>query len=203
MAGREVAGAAAARGAHAVVADRDEDGAARIVKELASITSPELTGQAGVDIRSRESIRKVLGEAALAFGGIDILINTAAIYPSSSDGDIPDSMWATTMELNVTANYLLADEATKLFEEQGLHGNIVFTSSANAVAAKRGSEAYDVSKAALSHPHSRAGGEHGAQRARERNQSCHPGERIVHVSPRPGARLAEEVQYSFPGIVQR
>ena len=38
-----------------------------------------------------------------------------------------------------------------MFEEQGLHGNIVFTSSANAVVAKRGSEAYDVSKAALSH----------------------------------------------------
>jgi NAD(P)-dependent dehydrogenase (short-subunit alcohol dehydrogenase family) len=60
-------------------------------------------------------------------------------------------MWASTLELNVTANYLLADEAASLFEEQGLHGNIVFTSSANAVAAKRGSEAYDVSKAALSH----------------------------------------------------
>ncbi len=60
-------------------------------------------------------------------------------------------MWADTLAVNVTANYLLADEAAKLFEEQGLHGNIVFTSSANAVVAKRGSEAYDVSKAALSH----------------------------------------------------
>ncbi len=60
-------------------------------------------------------------------------------------------MWADTLDVNVTANYLLADEAAKLFEEQGLHGNIVLTSSANAVAAKRGSEAYDVSKAALSH----------------------------------------------------
>jgi NAD(P)-dependent dehydrogenase (short-subunit alcohol dehydrogenase family) len=35
--------------------------------------------------------------------------------------------------------------------EQGLHGTIVFTSSANAVVSKQGSEAYDVSKAALSH----------------------------------------------------
>ncbi len=78
-------------------------------------------------------------------------INTAAIFPSTLDGDIPDDMWADTMAVNVTANYLLADEAAKLFEEQGLHGNIVFTSSANAVVAKRGSEAYDVSKAALSH----------------------------------------------------
>jgi rhamnose utilization protein RhaD (predicted bifunctional aldolase and dehydrogenase)/NAD(P)-dependent dehydrogenase (short-subunit alcohol dehydrogenase family) len=149
--GREVARLAAARGAHVFVADRNEEGAASVAKDLASITSAELIGSAGVDIRSRESIRKVVGEAALAFGGIDILINTAAIFPSTPDGVIPDSMWASTLELNVTANYLLADEAASLFEEQGLHGNIVFTSSANAVAAKRGSEAYDVSKAALSH----------------------------------------------------
>ena len=60
-------------------------------------------------------------------------------------------MWANTLDLNVTANYLLATEAAKIFNEQGLHGTIVFTSSANAVVAKKGSEVYDVSKAALSH----------------------------------------------------
>jgi rhamnose utilization protein RhaD (predicted bifunctional aldolase and dehydrogenase)/NAD(P)-dependent dehydrogenase (short-subunit alcohol dehydrogenase family) len=149
--GREVARLAASRGAHVFVADRNEEGSARVAGEIAAITSPEFTGYAGVDIRSRESIRKVLGEAALAFGGIDILINTAALFPSTADGEIADEMWSDTLAVNVTANYLLADEAAKLFEEQGLHGNIVFTSSANAVVAKRGSEAYDVSKAALSH----------------------------------------------------
>ena len=45
----------------------------------------------------------------------------------------------------------MADEATKPFKEQGLPVNVVLTSSANAVVSKRGSEAYDVSKAALSH----------------------------------------------------
>ena len=68
-----------------------------MAKDLASITSAELTGSAGVDIRNRESIRKVVGEAALAFGGIDVLINTAAIFPSTTpDGVIPDNMWAST-----------------------------------------------------------------------------------------------------------
>ena len=56
-----------------------------------------------------------------------------------------------TLEVNVTANYLLADEAAKIFAEQGIDASVVLTSSANAVVAKRGSEAYDVSKAALSH----------------------------------------------------
>src|SRR6185437_8078888 len=56
-----------------------------------------------------------------------------------------------TLAINVTANHLLVDEAAKIFADQNLEVSIVLTSSANAVVAKRGSEAYDVSKAAVSH----------------------------------------------------
>jgi rhamnose utilization protein RhaD (predicted bifunctional aldolase and dehydrogenase)/NAD(P)-dependent dehydrogenase (short-subunit alcohol dehydrogenase family) len=149
--GREVALLAAARGAHVVVADRDEVTAARVATELQAVTSKEFTLSTPVDIRSREAIDKAIRATVAAFGGVDILINTAALFPSSPDGVIPDAMWATTLDINVTANYLLADEAAKLFAEQALDAAIVLTSSANAVVAKRGSEAYDVSKAALSH----------------------------------------------------
>ena len=149
--GREVALLAAARGAHVMVADRDEAAAARVADELKSVTSKEFVGMTPVDIRNREAIGKALTATVAAFGGVDILINTAALFPSSPDGVISDAMWATTLDVNVTANYLLADESGKLFNEQGLDGSIVLTSSANAVVAKRGSEAYDVSKAALSH----------------------------------------------------
>ncbi|HLY39970.1 MAG TPA: bifunctional rhamnulose-1-phosphate aldolase/short-chain dehydrogenase [Terracidiphilus sp.] len=149
--GREVAHLAAARGAHVMIADRDEAAAARVAGELKSVTQKEFVASTGVDIRNREAIRDMLKATVEAFGGVDILINTAAMFPSSADGVISDSMWATTLDLNVTANYILADEAGKIFAEQNLNGSIVLTSSANAVVPKRGSEAYDVSKAALSH----------------------------------------------------
>jgi rhamnose utilization protein RhaD (predicted bifunctional aldolase and dehydrogenase)/NAD(P)-dependent dehydrogenase (short-subunit alcohol dehydrogenase family) len=149
--GREVALLAAARGAHVVVADRDEAAAARVVAELKSVTSAEFTAAIPVDIRNREAIAKAIDATVAAFGGLDILINTAALFPSSPDGVVPDAMWATTLDVNVTANYLLSDEAAKLFNEQALDAAIVLTSSANAVVSKRGSEAYDVSKAAVSH----------------------------------------------------
>jgi NAD(P)-dependent dehydrogenase (short-subunit alcohol dehydrogenase family) len=149
--GREVARLAAARGAHVVVADRDADGSGRVATELGAVTSAEFVASTAVDIRSREAIRSAIDAAVAAFGGVDIIVNTAALFPSSPDGVISDAMWATTLDVNVTANYLLATEIAKVFEDQGLHGNIVLTSSANAVVSKRGSEAYDVSKAALSH----------------------------------------------------
>jgi NAD(P)-dependent dehydrogenase (short-subunit alcohol dehydrogenase family) len=45
----------------------------------------------------------------------------------------------------------VADEANKIFKQQGLPGAIVLTTSANAVVAKKGSLAYDTSKAAANH----------------------------------------------------
>ena len=149
--GREVALQIAARGAHVMVADRDGEAAERVAGELKAITSKEFAACTVVDIRSREAIGKALAATVAAFGGVDILINTAALFPSSPDGVIPDAMWATTFDINVTANHRLAEETGKIFAEQALDANIVLTSSANAVVPKRGSEAYDASKAALSH----------------------------------------------------
>ena len=149
--GREVARLAAQRGAHVMIADRDAAAAARVAEELAGVASKEFVRSVEVDIRNRAAIQQAIRETVGAFGGADMLVNTAAIFPSSKDGAVRDAMWGTTLELNVTANYILAEEAAKIFAEQGLDASIVLTSSANAVVSKRGSEAYDVSKAALSH----------------------------------------------------
>jgi rhamnose utilization protein RhaD (predicted bifunctional aldolase and dehydrogenase)/NAD(P)-dependent dehydrogenase (short-subunit alcohol dehydrogenase family) len=149
--GREVALLAAERGAHVMIADRDVKGAEAVAEETKAIVGKEAVGWTSIDIRDRKTIKTALEATVKQFGGVDILINTAALFPSSSDGVITDAQWALTLEVNVTANYLLTDEAAKVFAEQGIDASVVLTSSANAVVAKRGSEAYDVSKAALSH----------------------------------------------------
>jgi rhamnose utilization protein RhaD (predicted bifunctional aldolase and dehydrogenase)/NAD(P)-dependent dehydrogenase (short-subunit alcohol dehydrogenase family) len=149
--GRETALQAAQRGAHVVVADRDLEAAQSVAAEAAAFCSKENVFVLALDIRERESIRRGLHAVVAAFGGFDCLINTAALFPSSPDGRISDEQWHSTLDLNVTANYLLADEAAAIFAKQDLAASLVFTSSANAVVSKRGSEAYDVSKAAVSH----------------------------------------------------
>jgi rhamnose utilization protein RhaD (predicted bifunctional aldolase and dehydrogenase)/NAD(P)-dependent dehydrogenase (short-subunit alcohol dehydrogenase family) len=149
--GREVALLAAERGAHVIVADRDIESATRVTEEVRAISGKEAATVSAVDIRSRSSIREALHNTIAAFGGVDILVNTAALFPSSPSGAISDEQWALTLEVNVTANFLLTEEISRIFHEQGLKTSVVLTSSANAVVPKRGSEAYDVSKAALSH----------------------------------------------------
>jgi rhamnose utilization protein RhaD (predicted bifunctional aldolase and dehydrogenase)/NAD(P)-dependent dehydrogenase (short-subunit alcohol dehydrogenase family) len=149
--GREVALLAGERGAHIVVADRDFAGAQAVAEEVKALYGKETAVAAAIDITKRDTIKAALDATLKAFGGLDILINTAAIFPSTPDGVINDNLWAVTLEINVTSNYKLTDEASVVFTAQGIDGSIVLTSSANAVVAKKGTEAYDVSKAALSH----------------------------------------------------
>ncbi len=104
------------------------------------------------NITDRASIRVMLDQVALAYGGFDSIAVTAGIFvPSDTTGHIPDDKWALTFGINVTGSYLVADEAFKTWKEQGLRGNLVLTTSANAVVAKKGSVAYDCSKAAANH----------------------------------------------------
>jgi len=149
--GREVVRIAAERGAHVIVADRAVDAAEQVREEARKITGKEGAISLGIDIRNRESIRAAIEEVIETYGGLDILINTAALFPSSPSGVISDQQWGLTLEVNVTANYFLVDEIAGMLADQDLDASIVLTSSANSVVPKRGSEAYDASKAALSH----------------------------------------------------
>jgi len=106
----------------------------------------------GVDITDRASIRRMLDQVAFAYGGFDSICVTAGVFaPSDTTGHIPDDKWPLNFSVNVTGSYLVADEAAKTWRLQGLPGSLVLTTSANAVVAKRGSLAYDTSKAAASH----------------------------------------------------
>ncbi|MEO5953318.1 MAG: SDR family oxidoreductase, partial [Chloroflexia bacterium] len=104
------------------------------------------------DITDRDTIHDMLAQTALAYGGIDGIAVTAGIFVSpDTQGRIPDEMWARTFGINVTGLYLVADEAAAVLKAQNLPANIVLTTSVNAVVSKKGSLAYDTSKAAANH----------------------------------------------------
>jgi NAD(P)-dependent dehydrogenase (short-subunit alcohol dehydrogenase family) len=116
------------------------------------ISSAEFVASTAVDLSSSESLAEAARFTALQFGGIDVIINTAAIYPvAGPDGELTEAQWTKTFLVNVTGNYLLAQRTRWVFEDQNLPAAMVLTSSANAVVPKKGSEAYDTSKTALNH----------------------------------------------------
>ena len=150
--GREVALLLGRRGAHVVVADFDSEGASRTSSDVGRLSSDEFVAATAVDLSSSQSLSDAIHFTISKFGGVDIIVNTAAIYPvPGADGELSDPLWAKTFLVNVTGNYLLARQTDSVFKEQNLPAAMVLTSSANAVVPKKGSEAYDTSKAALNH----------------------------------------------------
>jgi len=150
--GREVAFLLARRGAHLMVADFDQAGAKKVAEQAGALASSEFASFTGVDLRSADSLAEAVCKTILEFGGLDFVVNTAAIYPvAAADGELSDTQWANTFLVNVTGNYLLANSTNWVFHEQDLPASLVLTGSANAVVPKQGSEAYDTSKAALNH----------------------------------------------------
>jgi FlaA1/EpsC-like NDP-sugar epimerase len=84
--GREVALLLARKGAHVVVADQNEQAIQAVASEVAALSSPDAVAYTTVDISSSESIAAATKFAVLQFGGIDALINTAAIFAVAGAG---------------------------------------------------------------------------------------------------------------------
>lgn len=151
--GREVSLLLARKGAHTVIADLNEDTAKQVALEAAAASSGENVSYTSANLGSPESIAAAVKHTVLQFGGIDAVINTAAIFPvgTAPGGKLTEAQWNTTFLVNVSGNYFLTRETEWVFRDQGLTVSVVLTSSANAVVPKGGSEAYDVSKSALNH----------------------------------------------------
>jgi rhamnulose-1-phosphate aldolase/alcohol dehydrogenase len=162
--GTGVAHRLAKEGAHVVCADLNESAAESTAREITNkhgsgigvsgsgISSCGPAVGLGVDITRRDSIRVMLEDTVLAYGGLDAVALTAGVFvPPDTRGHIPDEKWALTYAVNVTGPYLVADEALKIWRDQNLPANLVMTTSVNATVPKKGSVAYDTSKAAANH----------------------------------------------------
>jgi rhamnulose-1-phosphate aldolase/alcohol dehydrogenase len=162
--GKATAHRVAKEGTHVVCADLSEEAARKTAQELIDIYGVGIgvagTGISGcgpaiglrVDVTDRASVRAMLDEVTLAYGGVDNVIVTAGIFvPPGKDGRIPDDKWTLTYAINVIGGYIVAEEAKRIWQAQGLKGSLVLTTSVNAAVAKQGSVAYDTSKAAANH----------------------------------------------------
>jgi rhamnulose-1-phosphate aldolase/alcohol dehydrogenase len=162
--GREVAHRVSREGACVVAVDLSQDAAEETAREITRRVGAGIgvagTGISGCgdaiglqcNITDRASVARMFDQAILAYGGFDHIVVTAGIFvPPDTTGHIPDDKWALTFAINVTGSYIVADCARDIWQQQGLRGSLTLTTSANAVVAKKGSVAYDVSKAAANH----------------------------------------------------
>ena len=162
--GKQIAYRVAKEGAHVVCADLDLQAAQSTADELTEIYGQGIgvsgSGISGcgpaigvsIDITNPESVHEGLKQTLLAYGGLDKVVVTAGVFLAPGlDGRNTEDQWKLTFDVNVRGSYNLVEAVRNIFEQQGLEGSIVLTTSVNGAVAKKGSLAYDTSKAAANH----------------------------------------------------
>ena len=125
--GRAFALAFAREGAHVLAADINSDGAA----ETAALIGT--TGHsAQVDVTSRASATALADHAAVVLGGVDVLVNNAAIYAGlerKGFEQIDEAVWDRVMAVNVKGPWAMTSAIAPLMRQAGA-GAVINVSSA-------------------------------------------------------------------------
>ncbi len=102
-----------------------------------------------VDVREADSVEAAISEAWHAFGGLDVLVNCAGIYPSDLIVDMSVDAWDSVIDTNLKGPFLCSRLVVSRWIEEGVQGHIVNITSGAALRARPGAAHYCTSKAAL------------------------------------------------------
>ncbi len=102
------------------------------------------------DLAQEKEIKEMIDRAVKHFGGVDMLVLNAGIFPASQAvQDIGSDMWRKAMTVNVEANLLVMQACHALLKLAPRGGRIVVIGSKNVPAPGPGAGAYSASKAAM------------------------------------------------------
>ncbi|HEV2899459.1 MAG TPA: bifunctional rhamnulose-1-phosphate aldolase/short-chain dehydrogenase [Pseudaminobacter sp.] len=138
-------------GACVVLADIDDAALASAQEELTKRNGKDFVRSIKVDVTSEEQVIAGFAEAAIEFGGVDILVSNAGLASSAPIEETTLALWNRNMDILATGYFLVSREAFKLFRAQKIGGNVVFVASKNGLAASPNAAAYCTAKAAEIH----------------------------------------------------
>jgi rhamnulose-1-phosphate aldolase/alcohol dehydrogenase len=146
--GRATAGRLAAEGACVVVADRDGASAAAVASGLGSA---DVAVPVTADVTGEDDVAAAFASAALAFGGVDLVVNNAGLSISRPLTETSVADWDLLHDVLARGSFLVSREAARVMAAQGMGGDIVYIVSKNAVFAGPSNVAYGAAKADQAH----------------------------------------------------
>ncbi len=146
--GKAIATRLAAEGACVVIADLDADKAAEAAAEIGN--SDVAIGIAA-DVTDENAVQAAIDASALAFGGIDIVVNNAGLSLSKSLLDTTAADWDLQHNVMARGSFLVSKAAARALIDQKLGGDIIYISSKNSVFAGPNNIAYSATKADQAH----------------------------------------------------
>jgi rhamnulose-1-phosphate aldolase/alcohol dehydrogenase len=151
--GRATAQRLAAEGACVVVADRDGESARDVAAGLGAghVNPAEVAVDVSVDVTDEAAVANAFAAAALAFGGVDLVVNNAGLSISKPLLETTVADWDIQHDVMARGSFLVSRQAARVMTAQDMGGDIVYICSKNAVFAGPSNIAYGAAKADQAH----------------------------------------------------
>src|SRR5215204_4987836 len=149
--GKAIAKKFAEEGACIVINDVNVERLSETNKEFRSSFGNDVISSTLLNVTDDDSIGSAFDEAALSFGGVDIVINNAGISISKSITEHTIDEWNKLYDILVKGQFLVSKKGIELMRKQGFGGDIVNIVSKNAVVAGPNNPGYGSAKAAQAH----------------------------------------------------
>jgi rhamnulose-1-phosphate aldolase/alcohol dehydrogenase len=164
--GKAIAKRFAEEGACVVLSDNDQDRLTGAEDEFKKQFGKDAYAAALVDVTNANDIENSMKIAALAFGGVDIIVNNAGLSISKPLEDHTEKDWMLLYDVLVKGQFLVTQAAVSVMRKQALGGDVLNIVSKNALVSGPNNAGYGSAKAAQLHLSRLNAAELGADRIR-------------------------------------
>lgn len=138
-------------GACIVLNDNDEDRLETTFNEFRKQYNKDCVTSALLDVTNQPDIKEAFENAALNFGGIDIVVNCAGLSISKPIEEHTEKDWDLLYDVLVKGQFFVTQDAVRIMRQQELGGDIINIASKNALVSGPNNAGYGSAKAAQTH----------------------------------------------------
>ena len=149
--GKAIAKKFAAEGACVIINDINEERLQTATAEFVQLFGKDTAAAVQLDVTNVATISKAMEGAALAFGGVDIIVNNAGISISKTIADHGIEDWDKLYDILVKGQFLVSQAGIAVMRKQDIGGDVINIVSKNSVVAGPNNAGYGSAKAAQAH----------------------------------------------------
>jgi rhamnulose-1-phosphate aldolase/alcohol dehydrogenase len=149
--GKSIAKKFAQEGACVILSDIDEARLEATKEEFVKSFGKDSVASTILNVTNADSATAAFIDAALAFGGVDIVVNNAGISISRSIEDHSLEEWDRLYDILVKGQFIVSKAGIAVMKKQGIGGDILNIVSKNAVVAGPNNPGYGSAKSAQAH----------------------------------------------------
>ena len=146
--GKAIATRLAAEGACVVIADLNAASANTVAEEIGN---KDVAIGVELNVADAAAVATAFDAAALAFGGVDLVVNNAGLSISKPLAETTERDWDLLHDVLAKGSFLVSQRAAAMLTAQGTGGDIVYIASKNSVFAGPNNVAYSAAKADQAH----------------------------------------------------